>query len=160
MRNLTPIQWAVIPLKKFAVFRGRASRSEYWWFYLMTTIIGFLATGADYAIGFSDTGPVNSATSIAFMVPWISVTVRRLHDTDRSGWWLGGGLLAIIVLAAFAIAGELNFDDPPIPMILAFAACAIWFVALFIFSVLPGTEGGNRYGPDPHNERDLENVFA
>ena len=63
----------------YAQFTGRASRSEYWWFYLFT----LLATAAADMLG----GTVGNLASLAFFLPGLAVMVRRLHDVGRSGWW-------------------------------------------------------------------------
>lgn len=63
----------------YAQFEGRASRSEYWWFYLFTV----LATAAADTLG----GSVGNLASLAFFLPGLALLVRRLHDVGRSGWW-------------------------------------------------------------------------
>ena len=63
----------------YAQFTGRASRSEYWWFYLFTV----LATAAADTLG----GSVGNLASLAFFLPGLALVARRLHDTGRSGWW-------------------------------------------------------------------------
>jgi uncharacterized membrane protein YhaH (DUF805 family) len=64
----------------YAQFEGRASRSEYWWFYLFTV----LATAAADTFG----GTVGNLASLAFFLPGLALMVRRLHDVGRSGWWV------------------------------------------------------------------------
>ncbi|MFM8915674.1 MAG: DUF805 domain-containing protein [Candidatus Limnocylindrus sp.] len=63
----------------YAQFSGRASRSEYWWFYLFTVLAGAAAN----TLG----GTVGNLASIAFFLPGLALFVRRMHDTGRSGWW-------------------------------------------------------------------------
>jgi uncharacterized membrane protein YhaH (DUF805 family) len=63
----------------YAQFTGRASRSEYWWFYLFTV----LAT----AVADRLSGTVGNIASLAFFLPGLALMVRRLHDVGRSGWW-------------------------------------------------------------------------
>ncbi len=63
----------------YAQFDGRASRSEYWWFYLFTV----LATAAADTFG----GTVGNLASLAFFLPGLALAARRLHDVGRSGWW-------------------------------------------------------------------------
>jgi len=65
---------------KYATFEGRATRSEYWWFFLFS----FLASGAAGLMGET----VSGLFSLAILLPSLAVGVRRLHDTDRSGWFL------------------------------------------------------------------------
>ena len=79
-------------LNKYADFKGKASRSEYWWFFLFTVIFGVL-TGILDVIIFSSftetlgTGPLRLLFNVAVITPGIAVGARRLHDTSRSGWW-------------------------------------------------------------------------
>ena len=86
MDDISPLEWAVRPMRKFAVFTGRAPRAEYWWFYLATVIVQIPLTIVDKTIG--EWSPLSSLFSLATFIPWLAVTVRRLHDTNRSGWWL------------------------------------------------------------------------
>tara|TARA_B100001250_G_scaffold97224_1_gene81482 strand:+ start:5440 stop:5829 length:390 start_codon:yes stop_codon:yes gene_type:complete len=75
----------------YTVFTGRAKKSEFWWFFLFTFILGVMASvidstlGLDQAIG--GNGAVTSLIQIATFLPSIAVGSRRLHDTGRSGWW-------------------------------------------------------------------------
>jgi uncharacterized membrane protein YhaH (DUF805 family) len=84
-------------LARYATFRGRARRSEYWWFYLFLTL-GYVAGRAvDYAVG--NEFPVVATLVLAVQfLPYLSVSVRRLHDTGRSGWSL---LISFIPLFGF-----------------------------------------------------------
>jgi uncharacterized membrane protein YhaH (DUF805 family) len=77
-------------LKKYAVFSGRASRSEFWVFYLIWGIIYFVLSVIDLAIGTEiggDVGILSFVYLFATILPAYAVQVRRLHDTGRSGWW-------------------------------------------------------------------------
>jgi uncharacterized membrane protein YhaH (DUF805 family) len=108
--------------KNYANFSGRARRKEYWLFVLANSLIQI---GVSITLGLSEVPPVAQmvivwAIMLALLVPGGAVSVRRLHDTERSAWWL---LIALIPLAGFLI--------------------------LFIFMCLDGTVGDNRYGPDP-----------
>ena len=85
-------------LSKFATFAGRASRPEYWWFYLFAVLVMIAAGVVDlYVLGYNPDNPmavpvVSTIAVFLLLLPSLSVTVRRLHDTDRSGWWcfIGG----------------------------------------------------------------------
>ena len=75
---------------KYAVFSGRASRSEFWWFGLFGFIGGIVTTVIDVMIfGYSaeSYGPTNIIFSIITFLPYLAVGARRLHDINRSGWW-------------------------------------------------------------------------
>ena len=90
--------------KKFADFNGRARRSEYWYFTLFNTIMAMVAAGVDALHGM---GPfAYGIYALAALIPGIAVLVRRLHDTDRSGWWFFIALVPIIgaiVLLVFLV---------------------------------------------------------
>ena len=105
-------------LSKYVDFQGRALRSEYWWFALFNFLLTIVATIIDNAaIGY----PVLQAlVALALILPGIGVGVRRLHDTDRSGWWL------LIVL---------------IPLIGA--------IVLLVWFCTRGSESANRFGAAP-----------
>ena len=90
---------------KYAVFTGRASRSEFWFFVLFGFLGGIIASIIDVMIlgyQFEENGPINLIFSVALIVPSISVAARRLHDINKSGWWqllwitIIGGILLII----------------------------------------------------------------
>ncbi|MFM7211864.1 MAG: DUF805 domain-containing protein [Actinomycetota bacterium] len=133
--------------KNYATFQGRASRSEFWWWYLFTVIVStilFIPAMPWYneyvnatlnqmgdatqvlpaPTGLAMAGLVLSAIfSLAILIPSIAVAARRLHDTDRSGWWL----------------------------LLYFLTCCfgIGIIVLIIFWILPSTPGPNRFGLGP-----------
>jgi uncharacterized membrane protein YhaH (DUF805 family) len=121
----TPTQWMIEPLRKYATFEGRARRKEFWWFELLVFLVSLLLVLAEVAVvGFDAAlephfGP-GTLFTLAIFVPSLAVTFRRLHDHDRSGWW--------ILLALLPIVGAL---------VLLF-----WYASR-------GTIGANRYGPDP-----------
>ena len=75
----------------YAIFSGRAKRAEFWWFFLFCMIVGLMgsvidgALGLDAAIG--GNGVFTSLIQLATFLPSIAVGSRRLHDTNRSGWW-------------------------------------------------------------------------
>ena len=105
-------------LKKYADFNGRARRTEYWLFVLFSMVIAMVLGVVDYVLG--TPGIIGLIFALAILIPSIAVGVRRLHDTDRSGWWL---LIAFIPI--------------------------IGTIALLIFLLLDGTPGDNRFGANP-----------
>ncbi|MEM7785406.1 MAG: DUF805 domain-containing protein, partial [Planctomycetota bacterium] len=85
-------------LKKSIQFDGRADRSEYWWFFAAAAAISTVFYVVDAAIGIPFFGTV---FLLAMLIPSLSVTIRRLHDSDRSGWWL---LICLVpILGVFAV---------------------------------------------------------
>jgi uncharacterized membrane protein YhaH (DUF805 family) len=86
-------------LRQYAIFRGRARRAEYWWFFLFTVLVSIVAGIIDAGLGTttqSGVGLIGSVASLALLLPSLAVTVRRLHDTDRSGWWVLAFLIPIV----------------------------------------------------------------
>ena len=79
------MSWYLRVLKKYAVFQGRAQRKEFWMFSLFNFIIGFVVGFFEGALGIFLLGPIYS---VAIIIPGIAVGVRRMHDTDHSGWWV------------------------------------------------------------------------
>ncbi|MDD5009017.1 MAG: DUF805 domain-containing protein [Syntrophorhabdaceae bacterium] len=118
------MNWYLQALKKYAVFSGRARRKEYWYFFLFNFIVGLVLGFIDGLVGTSSKGAgiglLGSIYVLAVFVPGIAVSVRRLHDTNRSGWWL------LIVL---------------IPIIGA--------IILLVFMMQGSRKDENRYGPNP-----------
>jgi uncharacterized membrane protein YhaH (DUF805 family) len=106
-------------VERYADFQGRAPRSEFWWFWLfyvlLGLVIGALSAGSD-VLG----GILNLVVTLGLLVPSIAVGIRRLHDVDRTGWWILIGLIPLIGT-----------------------------IVLFVFWVQRGTDGDNRFGPDP-----------
>ena len=112
------MNWFIDVVKKYAVFNGRARRKEYWMYVLFYILIYVGLFIIESLVG--SPGILVLILGLGLLVPSIAVTIRRLHDTDRSGWWM--------LLAFIPIIG------------------AIW---LFVLMILGGTRGPNRFGPDP-----------
>lgn len=118
------MNWYLEVLKKYAVFNGRARRKEYWLFFLFNIIICVVLGLIDGIIGTSGaTGSIGlfgGLYLLAILIPGIAVSIRRLHDTGRSGWWVLIGLVPII-------GG----------------------IVVLVLMVLDGTPGENQYGKNP-----------
>ncbi len=101
------MNWYFEVLKKYTVFSGRASRSEYWYFVLFNIIISLLLGGIDFMTGTLDMdtgiGLLSGLYSLFVLLPMLAVSVRRLHDTDHSGWWFFIQLIPIIGAIVFLI---------------------------------------------------------
>ena len=94
------MDWYITVLKKYAVFAGRAQRAEYWYFLLFNVLAMVGLVIVDSITGtFSEDmgmGLLSGLYYLGVLVPSVAVTVRRLHDTSRSGWWLLIGLIPVV----------------------------------------------------------------
>ena len=158
------MHWYTDVLKKYAVFSGRASRKEYWMFFLWNIIISFfigvLIGIVTTATGVSkDTGDfVQAIYSLAIMMPSIAVAFRRLHDTGRSGWWLGGELMFIAVSVLITIGLVLMGANIALLILIPFVfipVVAIYSIVLTVFLIQKGMVGKNKYGPDPKSSEHI-----
>ena len=150
------MDWMLMPLRRYAEFSGRSRRKEYWMFTLFIALVSAVFVTLMFAGGFStmmaaESGGLDEGPGalfwiglvplclffLAIIVPSIAVGVRRFHDRDMSGWWY----LGFIVLGAIPYVG------------------IIASIASFVITVLPGTPGPNRFGPDPKDPAGAE-VFA
>lgn len=109
--------WYLQAIKNYCNFSGRARRQEYWMFVLFNAIFTLVLNIIDALIGIQI---LTSIYSLFILIPNLSIQFRRLHDIDKSAWWL--------FISLVPIAGA---------------------IILLIFSVMPGTIGANRYGDDP-----------
>ncbi len=119
------MKWFIKCFQHYADFKGRARRKEYWMFYLFYALFYMCATIIDMVLG-SDIGGIGIIGWIfllATCVPYIAVTVRRLHDIGKSGWWILIGFIPLIG--------------------------GIW---LFVLTLLDSQPGENKWGPNPKGE--------
>ena len=118
------MNWFLGALKKYADFKGRARRKEYWMFTLFYIIFMVVAIILDNVFGIANKqtyyGPIYYLYVLAFFLPTLAVSARRLHDTGKSGW--------MIFINLIPIAG------------------AIWFLVLMASD---GQPGDNKYGSNP-----------
>ena len=112
------MNWYLGCWKKYAEFSGRARRQAFWMFVLFNLIASVLISVVDGILGTA--GTLDGLYTLAVLIPNLAVTARRLHDTDRSGWW------QLILL---------------VPL--------IGLVVLLVFLCLDSQPGENRFGPNP-----------
>lgn len=129
------MDWMLMPLRRYAEFSGRSQRKEYWMYFLFLIIVSVVLGIIEGILGINQMiggayGPLTALLGLGTLIPNIAVAIRRLHDTDRSGWWL---LIALVPL--------------------------IGAIVLLVFYVTDGTKGPNRFGPDPKNPGQAE-AFA
>ncbi|WP_434937512.1 DUF805 domain-containing protein [Shewanella sp. HL-SH8] len=122
------MEWYLTVLKKYFVFSGRARRKEYWMFALFNFIISFVLSLVDMGIGsyneIMGLGTLSGIYTLLVLIPSIAVAIRRLHDTNHSGWWL---LIALIPLLG-----------------------ALFLLVVFCFD----SKEDNEYGPNPKTLND------
>jgi len=118
------MNWYLEALKKYAVFSGRSRRKEYWYFFLFNSIFYLILLIIDTLTGTynqeNGMGLLTTIYFIAVLLPSLGLSVRRLHDTNRRGWW--------ILLSLIPIIGA---------------------IVLLIFMVQDSTPGENRFGSNP-----------
>lgn len=114
------MNYYLMPWKKYVTFSGRAQRAEYWTFSLVNFVI--LMALAVPAVSTDNSTLLNVATLIglAMLLPSVAVTIRRLHDTGRKGWWILIGLIPYV--------GS---------------------IVMLIFTLFNSQPGDNKYGPNP-----------
>ena len=141
-------------------FKGRARRTEYWYWTLFAIIVNVVAAILDGG----EEGLLTMLVSLILFIPGLSVTVRRLHDIGRSGWWLGGyfliSVIATVWIAVWAVNnGVSNYPDIPdssgftlqlvLAILLYILAIAVFGFTMLVWYCTPGTIGPNKYGEDP-----------
>ncbi|MBO4898155.1 MAG: DUF805 domain-containing protein [Clostridia bacterium] len=120
------MQYYIDVIKKYAVFGGRARRKEYWMFVLFNAIASYILSfvdnlaGLTLKLGETPIGILSLIYSLFILLPSLGVCIRRLHDIDKSGWWLLIGLIPIV-----------------------------GWIILLVFYCKEGTAGENQYGADP-----------
>lgn len=128
------MEWMILPLKRYADFKGRSRRKEYWMFLLGVVIAAIFVALIETALGIGGSiggtnGPLSLLLILGIIIPSLAVQIRRFHDQDKSGWFV---LIGFIPLLGSLI--------------------------VFVFMCLEGTRGPNRFGPDPKNPYS-EDVF-
>lgn len=179
------MRWMIMPLRRYADFRGRSQRIEFWMWVLFQVILlallvtldnvlglgghfhagGRAGTMLSYATNFYASGGL--LTWIFFLlalIPNFAVHIRRLHDSDRSGWWVfmpvaPFAFTSAVLLVAVAARSLTLLLLVTLFTVLSFGGI-IWLIVL---QCLDGTRGENRFGPDPRDPdagRDLSEVFG
>ena len=131
--------------KKYCCLKGRASRSEFWWFCLFTFILN-IVVGLLGSILPAFGSIVSAVQALWLLLPTVGVTTRRLHDRNLSGWWQALPLAAVLPAIAAAV-----FDAEGL-LILAGCTVGLASLALLVVYALKGTAGPNRFGADPLDE--------
>ena len=168
---MDPVEAVKTCLKKFFDFKGRARRSEYWWFILFIVILSSVFNYGGLLLPFLSY--VGMLCSLLLLIPQFAAMTRRLHDTGRSGWWVAIlAILYVVVLVSMAILvapygtqlfettdsmvqAEMMADafqaNPVVATVMT--GCSIlglvFMIITFIFTLLDSKWGENKYGPSP-----------
>jgi uncharacterized membrane protein YhaH (DUF805 family) len=134
--------------RNYAVFEGRARRIEFWSFFALFAIASLLANYIDNLDGnrvqvAAGMGMIELLTFIALILPSLSSGARRLHDTNRSGWWM---MLLYIPYLAWVLSKDNERAETA-----SAGGLVVGFVALIILLLLPGDTDENRFGMNPRN---------
>lgn len=156
-------------LSKLTDFKGRARRSELWWFWILYAVVSILIN-----LLLSGTQIISSIVSIILLLSICSVTVRRLHDRGHSGWWVAASIIINIVYNIYmSTSGYLEAlstinPDPDIavklmsdPVIItSILLLFVINISIFVFCVMDSKPEENKYGPSPKyivNYGDIQN---
>jgi uncharacterized membrane protein YhaH (DUF805 family) len=140
------MDWMTSPFRKYADFTGRATRREFWFFFLLYSVAVLAANFFDALDGTRTVvaarmGAAELTISILSLLPLLSTSARRLHDSDRSGWWM--------MLLYLPYVGWVAAQNRPAAELVVSGAILVGFVALVVLFLLPGTPMDNRFGPNP-----------
>jgi len=150
------MSWFIKCLKQYADFSGRARRKEYWYFVLFASIISLVTYGLDWifntqiAYPYFNSGWFNIIASVLLILPSFAVIVRRLHDVNKSAWFLV--ILYTLLGVYFFSAMRLIANDELANIIIFLVATiiylvfGIWFIVLMC---LDGVYGENKWGSNP-----------
>lgn len=177
------MDWMLMPLRRYADFSGRSRRMEYWMWIVLQVIIYVAVMVLTMIFGGGAMMMMGDPTSamaaggiimvilglyfiweLAVLIPSIAVGVRRLHDTNRSGWWIlapiAPYLVAIVSMMGAATSGSQGgMAAGGIITLVCMLAALVLGLTVLVFMFLEGTKGPNKYGPDPKGA-DTGQVFA
>ena len=126
-------------LTQYYQFSGRASRSEFWWFFLFTIIFELL-------IAFTLGGVYSIVASGALILPNFAIIVRRLHDSNKTGYWLMAPILPMIVISG--LMSLFSASPSFIAQYVSILKVVVIIYYVYLYSI-KGDEYHNKYGPNP-----------
>ncbi|MES2095877.1 MAG: DUF805 domain-containing protein [Pseudomonadota bacterium] len=175
------MDWMMMPLRRYAEFGGRSQRMECGMFYLLLTvsavmsflIMWWIGSGVAEGMAQPDAGLVRAFMTtgifllvftlfwLGMLVPFLAVSVRRLHDIGWHGWWVALPSVSFVVVVAVWVSGGVTRNETMVALTpwlwLGWLVGAAVFVGI---TFLPGARGPNRYGIDPKGRSDVADVFA
>lgn len=141
-------------LKKYATFKGRASRSEFWWFILFVFLVSLLLTVIDILIFGSEL--INKVFGLAMFIPQLAATSRRLHDTDRSGWCQILPVITFLIGSILFWISRIYLGDGKFFASITLIAFLGTGIRVLIWLIDPSDRGENKYGPSPFFDEETE----
>jgi uncharacterized membrane protein YhaH (DUF805 family) len=171
------MHYMLMPLRRYADFSGRSRRMEFWMWKLFVFLVGMAFSVVMIAVGGASLAggdPESIAAAggsmmivmlvyllfgLAVFIPDLAVTVRRLHDTNRTGWWILAPFVPYAVgIAAIVGGGSTGAQDGAtaggVVGLVAMLVAVVLGIVLLVFMFLEGTRGPNRFGPDPKGATD------
>lgn len=182
------MEWMILPFKRFFDFRGRSRRKEFWMYTLFVVIVSIVLSildsmlglggdmsgsadvtdGSAAAAGALSGGLLANLFALVTLIPSLAVSVRRLHDTDRTGWWVllpflplfAGGVAMGIGAAQMAMGGTGMGGIAMVGGIMVLVGL-VTAILLLVWYCTSGTPGPNRFGEDPKGQvADVDEVFG
>ncbi|WP_447726210.1 DUF805 domain-containing protein [Sphingomonas koreensis] len=176
------MEWMILPYKRFFDFKGRSRRKEFWMYVLFVILVTIVLTILDNVLGLGGTasggadlsgtavgvggaasgGWLTNIFSLLTLIPGIAVSVRRLHDLDRTGWWILLPAVFYIPGAALMFAGAMGGSTGMTgASMLLMGIGFITAILLLVWYCMPGTVGPNRFGEDPKGQTtNADEVFG
>ena len=165
-------------LRKYVTFSGRASRSEYWWFFLFVFTMGALASvvdnlvfpapdiGDDGSVPSPQPQPMQTLVSLGLFLPHLAAAFRRMHDTGRSGWFvflptalfltaIGVLIFGIGIANVFASGGSMDILFTRVTLLLLIPTLVVLLISpllVLFWLTRPGSPDTNAYGPAPQRQ--------
>ena len=183
LKGTDAMEWMLLPLKRYAQFTGRSQRKEYWMWILFvlfgSIVFGILDSilgaggksplepapppnGLMYVVGIMG-GVLSTLFVLATFIPGIAVSVRRLHDLDRTGWWMLVTSAPYLMGLILVVRGVTTGGVGGLAMVggILMLLGGIAGIVMLVWFCSRGTIGSNRFGPDPidTSEEDLVRTF-
>ena len=137
-----------VVFKKYATFKGRASRSEYWWYSLFASLIALLgAVIASTLYGDPSEPTLFDIVYLLLLLPGIGVSIRRLHDVNKSGWWLLYPWLGLILIPIASLFDDTSLMDSAI--VISIALMTLGYLFVLYLAIKKSDSGENQYGKNP-----------
>jgi uncharacterized membrane protein YhaH (DUF805 family) len=137
-----------VVFKKYATFKGRASRSEYWWYSLFASLIALLgAVIANTLYGDPSELTLFDIVSLLLLLPGLAVSIRRLHDVNKSGWWLLYPWLGLILVPIASLFDDTSLMDSMV--VISFSLMTLGYLYVLYLAIKKSDSGENQYGKNP-----------